>query len=256
MASGSGSGAASQTGAIPGQGKEAIDELLQKLGIEEDDLDDFVFEDEEDVPAGGMKWVALARVHTMNSFSPQTFEQHMMNAWSPAKEVKFIALEPNLFTIQCFCLGDWLKVDEGGPWLFCQHAVVIEPYDGLSDPDNIDLNHLAVWIQIHKLPVGYRKVALITNLIEKRVGKVVKVETDVHGAGNFVRVRVKIDVRKVLERVVTISRGGQREIYQLMYEKVPRFCGACGLPGHIHVECGTGEHNVTKLKWGDWLKAN
>jgi hypothetical protein len=65
------------------------------------------------------------------------------------------------------------------------------------------------------------------------VGKVVgDVETDVNGAGNFVRVRVKLDVRKPLARFVTVSREAQREFYQLKYEKMLKFCGACGLVGH------------------------
>jgi hypothetical protein len=58
--------------------------MLQRLGIDEDELDDLVFEDEEEAPKEGLKWFALARVHTENYFSPQTFEQHMMVAWSPA----------------------------------------------------------------------------------------------------------------------------------------------------------------------------
>jgi hypothetical protein len=33
--------------------------MLQFLGIEEDEFDDLVFEDEEDVPKNGLKWMAL-----------------------------------------------------------------------------------------------------------------------------------------------------------------------------------------------------
>jgi hypothetical protein len=88
------------------QKNEALNEMLLRLGIEEDEEDDLVFEDQIDVPKEGMKWTALARVHTSNFFSPQTFEQHMRVAWSPAKEIKFTALEERLFSIQCSCLGD------------------------------------------------------------------------------------------------------------------------------------------------------
>jgi hypothetical protein len=63
-----------------------------------------------------------------NFFSPQMFEQHMRVAWSPAREVEFQHLEDNLFTVQSFCLGDWLKMEEGGPWLFRQSDVCIEKY--------------------------------------------------------------------------------------------------------------------------------
>jgi hypothetical protein len=98
-------------------------------------------------------------------------------------------------------------------------VVCIEPYDGLTDPDSVDLNHFTAWIQIHKLPVGYRNESLIRNLTGKNVGKVISVETKVNGAGNFVRVHVKLDVRKPLVRFVTISREAQPEFYQVKFEK-------------------------------------
>jgi hypothetical protein len=239
-----------------GKKEEAIGDMLTRLGIEDDELDDLIFEEEESAPKQGIKWMALARIHTTNNFSPITFEQHMLNAWSPAQRIEFNHLEGNLFTVQCFCLGDWLKVTEGGPWLFRQNIVCIEEYDGLVDPDTIDLHCFDTWLQIHKLPVGYRNVALIKNLTEKKVGKVIKIETDVQGMGNFVRVKIRLDVRNVLARFVSIVREGQREFYKIQYEKVPRFCGACGLFGHSHLECGTGEHDEDNLKWGDFLKAD
>jgi hypothetical protein len=108
-------------------------------------------------------------------------------------------------------------------------------------------------MQIHILPIGYRNEALIK---KRKVGRAIKVETNVHGAWNFVRVRVILDVRKPLARFVTISRAGQREFYQVKYEKLQKFCGACGFMGHIHLECGSGEHKEDKLKWGDFLKAD
>jgi hypothetical protein len=97
---------------------EGLDDLLQRLGIEDDESDGLIFEEEETAPKQGIKWIALARVHTSNFFGPQTFEQHMKIAWSPAKDIHFHHIEGNLFTIQCHCLGNWLKVYQGGPWLF------------------------------------------------------------------------------------------------------------------------------------------
>jgi hypothetical protein len=236
-----------------GKKAEAIDDMIQRLGIEDDEFDDLVFEEEEDAPKEGMKWMALAKVHTANYFSPQTFEQHMRVAWSPAKEMQFQHLEGNLFTIQCFCLGDWLKVEKGGPWLFRQSAVSIEPYDGLEAPELIDLKKFTTWIQIHKLPVGYRMKSMIKNLTEKKVGKVVEVQTDVQGAGNFVRDQVRLDIRAPLARFVSMSRGGRREMFAIKFEKMPRFCG---LVGHSHLECGSGEYEEKNLKWGDFMKAD
>jgi hypothetical protein len=151
--------------------QEGLDDMLQRLGIDEGEIDDLIFEDEEEAPKEGIKWLALARVHTTNFFSHQTFEQHMKTAWSPAKEVTIKALEANLFTIQAYCLGDWLKIEKEGPWLFRQNAVIIVPYDGLVAAQTVDLNFIEVWVQIHKLPVGYREKPLITNLVKKRLGR-------------------------------------------------------------------------------------
>jgi hypothetical protein len=67
---------------------EAIDAMLWRLRIEEKEIDDLIFEEEESVPKE-VKWMALAKVHTTNFFSPQSFEQHMKIAWSPAKEILF-----------------------------------------------------------------------------------------------------------------------------------------------------------------------
>jgi hypothetical protein len=157
--------------------EEGINDMLHRLGIGEGDFYDAVFEEIEDAPKEGLKWMALVWVHTTNYFSASTFEQHMRVAWSPAREIKFQYIEGNLFTVQCFCLGDWLKVVEGGPWLFRQSVVCIEKYDGLTDPYLIDLNFFMTWVRIQKLQVGYRGKALITNMMEKKVGKVEEVQT-------------------------------------------------------------------------------
>jgi hypothetical protein len=66
---------------------------------------------------------------------------------------------------------------------------------------------------------------------------------------------VKLDVRKPLARFVSISRAGEREVYPIKFEKMPRFCAACDHIGHTHLECGTGEFKEANLKWGDFLKA-
>jgi hypothetical protein len=60
---------------------ESLDDMLQHLGFDDGEIDDLVFEEEHEVPKEGVKWLALARVHTSNYFSSQTFEQHMTMAW-------------------------------------------------------------------------------------------------------------------------------------------------------------------------------
>jgi hypothetical protein len=45
----------------------------------------------------------------------------------------------------------------------------------------IDLNYFTTWVQIQKLQVGYRDHAIVKNLMQKKVGQVVEIQTDVQG---------------------------------------------------------------------------
>jgi hypothetical protein len=67
---------------------------------------------------------------------------------------------------------------------------------------------------------------------------------------------VKINVANKLFQFVSMTKDKKRDWYQLKYEKLPVFCGACGLLGHWYQECGTGEHEEGKLEWGDFILAD
>jgi hypothetical protein len=50
--------------------------------------------------------------------------------------------------------------------------------------------------------------------------------------GSFVRIKVKLNVNKKLSRFASITKDGKKEYYQVKYEKLPDFCGNCGMIGH------------------------
>jgi hypothetical protein len=49
---------------------------------------------------------------------------------------------------------------------------------------------------------------------------------------SFFRIKVKLDVDKKLSRFASITKDGKKEYYQVKYEKLPDFCGNCGMIGH------------------------
>src|SRR6266540_6837616 len=156
----------------------------------------------------------------------------MRSAWDLAQEVKIRTLGDNLFVMQFSCLGDWEKVTCGGPWTFRGHAVLFAPYDGFTRPSMIELNHMEIWIQIHDLPDGYK--GLIKAMASK-IGEFISSETPSFDfAGNFLRVRVQLDVQKPLKSVASISRGGKRELFLIKYERLPDWCSICGMLGHTY----------------------
>jgi hypothetical protein len=55
--------------------------MLLRLGIDDDEFEDFIYDEEDGVSKERMKWMALAKVHTANTFSPQAFEHNTGTAW-------------------------------------------------------------------------------------------------------------------------------------------------------------------------------
>lgn len=64
-----------------------VEEMMAVLGLSED-LDDVVVEEEEEIPATTVRWLAIARVHMEKSYSQYWFYRNMTVAWELAKEVK------------------------------------------------------------------------------------------------------------------------------------------------------------------------
>ena len=232
MAADTGGGSASAGGS---SSAAEIENLMAELGLHEDDMDDVVV-DEAAVPKDAARWLAVARVHIDKAYSQDWFFRNMRAAWNLAQPVNFKPLEANLYTLQFHCLGDWERVMQEGPWNFRGNAVIITPYDGVTQPSMVKLDTLDIWIQIHDVPDLY---AHLVGPLASKVGEVLHVEQQSQDfAGNFYRVWVRINVERPLKNMVSMIRDGKRQIYKVKYERLPYWCAVCGNLGHLFKECG------------------
>src|SRR4051812_7087777 len=122
-----GDGSSNQGGDVQGAG-----DMLDRLTLQDDELDDLVWEEEPDMAEVRPKWLALCRLLTSKSFSQGALIGDMKAAWNPAHPVVWRRINPNLFSIQFNCLGDWNKAMHKGPWDFNGYAVILAEYDGFS----------------------------------------------------------------------------------------------------------------------------
>jgi hypothetical protein len=181
-----------------------LQEMLKRMVLKDEELDDVVLPKEEVMNLKeGARWMAVVKVHTTRRFGNQPFFQKMDAAWGFAKSWTIRPVEDNLFVLQVSCLGDWNRVMNDGPWIFRQQGVMVEPYDGVADPNTVVLNRLHAWVQVRGIPPLFRKEAIVRDMAA-RIGEVLGVELYALGASgtSFVRVRVKLDVSKALTRVV------------------------------------------------------
>ncbi|KAM0909026.1 hypothetical protein ACQ4PT_015085 [Festuca glaucescens] len=251
------SNGASSSG-LKSDGDEALSRAMQHMELHGGELDDvFVGEEVLAEMKKEARWLAVARVNTNKNFSIDALFQTLRYVWNLAMDPELQEVDDNLFTFKFFCLGDWNKVMNQGPWLFRKLVVVIAEYDGLMDPASIALNRVAVWAQIHSIPVLYRKTDIIDQLA-RRIGQVKSVEIQ-HPRwfeGDYIRVRAIIDVNDPLIRWTPLNVAGTgRTLLHVKYEKIGYFCDVCGVMGHDLEECGDGVHKPENLQYGKWMLA-
>ncbi|KAE8813793.1 hypothetical protein D1007_08983 [Hordeum vulgare] len=134
-------------------------------------------------------------------------------------------------------------------------AVLLTQYDGFTKGEEVPILYMPIWLQIHKLPDGYCRHELIVKLL-RSAGEVLETRINGNSHGDYVRVRVRHDIRRPLTRFVSIAKGKNRSVYAVRYEKLARFCSVCGIIRHEHKECGNGVFAEKDLKFGDYLYAD
>ncbi|KAM0895329.1 hypothetical protein ACQ4PT_023907 [Festuca glaucescens] len=257
-------------------GKDAdLDDMFSHLELNEDELDDVVIGvDEAREYQQAARWLAIGKVHTTRSFSAEALFEKMKVVWNLSRDPICREAGENLFIFQMHCLGDWKKVVHQGPWTFRGWGVLIEDYDGLSDPEQFVFGGLYAWAQVHGIPELYRKQEVVDDLA-RRVGKVKEVQMSpkLFYEGNYVRFRVRLDITRPLLCFVSLTRAGHNARNSLVspalsltlpegkrrlvvkYEKISFFCKRCGFLGHDHEECGDGVWTEKQLQYGTWMLA-
>lgn len=100
-------------------------------------------------------------------------------------------------------------------------------------PHSVSLHQAPFWIQIHNVPLQYMTKS-IGEAISTHLGDCIMIDSDEEGLclGKFMRVRVKLDVRRPLRRGMRLALNDHELVWvEFQYEKLPDFCFRCGLLG-------------------------
>lgn len=98
--------------------------------------------------------------------------------------------------------------------MFQGHAVIMSEYDGFKKPDTIKLHKLAVWAQFHRLPDNFLIEPAMRGQAS-RVGEVEEIQLKLPAGfffffGEFVRVKIKLDINAKIKRFVNGKKGEER----------------------------------------------
>jgi hypothetical protein len=222
--------------------EDGVKGLMERLKLSDQEKKGIKIGGSRAVMRGRGESQAVEKVLTEKPVRADALELSLGKVWCPIKGVECKDLGENRFLFTFLQVSGKRRALEDGPWMFGKDLVVVDDFDGGKTIDEVEFNLIPIWVRILKMPLGFMN-RVAGEMIREMVGVVLEVDADEKGmaVGEFLRVKVQLDIRKPLMRGVTVDVGeGAEEKTKwcpLVYEYLPDFCYTCGLIGHIDRFC-------------------
>ncbi|KAL0302935.1 UNVERIFIED_CONTAM: hypothetical protein Sradi_6161600 [Sesamum radiatum] len=182
------------------------------------------------------------------------------NILRPPRRVTMQVFADNRFLLTFNHMVDRDRALDGGPWIFDRNLVILNSVCSDVNPIDVDLNLCTFHVHIHRLPLRMM-TRTVAEYIGTRLGEFLESE---HAQAHFLTgsklcIWVRVDIRRPLKWCLIIrSPKGDKLTVSFTYERLPMFCYACGVLGHIAWDCEKyleGEWGKeTDLQYGPWLR--
>lgn len=234
------------------------EKITGNKGTSEDEAIEWEDEGEGDEEAR-VELGVVGQIWTNRNINAKAFMATMKSVWQPTQGLDISNIGKNKFVFQFYHWRDKLRVMEGQPWHFDNHAILLDDIEGKGNPSNMELYKLPLWVRVYNLPFRGRLNILNLESVGKKIGEYIRLDSSGSvGIDKSIRMRIKIDVRKPLTTKIKIKlRGGAEEWYDVKYERPPLVCYYCGKLGHglkDCEECLDAENPI--LMYGGWIKAS
>ncbi|XP_073130025.1 uncharacterized protein [Henckelia pumila] len=199
----------------------------------------------------------VARVISHKVVNKETFRTHVPRILQLTKKVEVDFVGKNTFIMEFASLMDRRRVLLEGPWSCFQDLIVIKEPRGMDEPRSLCFDEVAFWVQCHNVPIAFSQIGIMKK-IGAQIGEVEEVD---HGEssslmGRFVRMRVRINIRKPLKQFLCVGvEDGEEVIIILSYERLSEFCYRCGVLGHSFRTYGEPAEENTVMRYGVWMRA-
>jgi hypothetical protein len=192
--------------------------------------------------------------------SKETINTKLRRGWKLPDTLTFTVLGENLFIIEFDKESDKARVLKGRPWVFEGNLFLVEDFDGRTALANFTFDKAFFWVRMSNLPLACmgREVG---QKIGATVGLVEEVDTDNDGVGwgEFLRVKIQIDLTKPLPRGRKLKYEGELTWITFKYERLPKFCFHCGVISHGEEGClkrSDLRNQKNTAEFGPWLRAS
>ncbi|XP_019153570.1 PREDICTED: uncharacterized protein At4g02000-like [Ipomoea nil] len=185
------------------------------------------------------RWMLLGKFLTNKLVKMEYMRQVMAAAWQPVAGMEVSEIKPRLFLFTFNHVTDLQRVLNDGPWAFENATFVCDQLVEGGFPDDVRLDTVQMWIQVHGLPMGYTTDKVLEQ-IGNYLGTYIRGDDRFTGAPwkVFYRIRVAIRVDKPLKRRLNFVKRDKSACWvSFKYERLHNFCFYCGKLGHLYKFC-------------------
>jgi hypothetical protein len=189
------------------------------------------------------------------------FKGPLLRAWRTEGSVSFRVIGENLFIAEFEHAWEKARIMKGRPWLFDGNLVSLAEFDGITPPSKMNFNKESFWMRMYNLPLACMSRE-VGSKIGSSVGEVEDIDMmeDEAGWGEFLRVKVLMDLSKPIPRGRKLHLPNQTTWVAFKFERLPKFCFKCGVMRHGKTGCfrqGNRQYGKNEeLPYGNWLRVS
>ena len=209
---------------------------------------------------GSEEFVLAAKFFTKRALNTDAIARNFSQLWRSRNGFRIKDLGNH---IVLFIFDNKLNTDKilaSQPWSFDKSLVAIQRYDKGTHARDLVFDRASFWVQVYDIPIQFMN-KIVAEGICSGIGEVCASESPTMEGGDFLRVRVKIDILKPLNRgrKITLDDGSTGWV-SFKYERLPNICYWCGCLTHGDKDCdlwidSEGTLPTEARQYGAWLRA-
>ncbi|XP_021757945.1 uncharacterized protein LOC110722981 [Chenopodium quinoa] len=204
----------------------------------------------------------VGKLCTVKPFNVEAMKKTLSNVWGVTDDILIRSMDTNLFVFQFVKEKDKNRVIEGMPWFFDGKLMLLKDIQGEEQPSEVVFDRTPMWVRLYDVPFNKRNPLIMSEIGNMLEGFMELDDTDPLGWGEFMRIRVMLDVTKPLRWGLLVAVGSATTKWiDVKYERLSDFCFYCGILDHTDRECDKKEMDGEEMndvvyQYGPWLRAS